>query len=40
MSFQMVLLLSARATGPSSGFGTMSFQMASLPIQVHSIHLT
>lgn len=22
------------------GFGTMSFQMASLPIQVHSIHLT
>lgn len=40
MSFQMVLLPSEPGLRAPSSFGTMSFQMASLPIQVHSIQLT
>lgn len=40
MSFQMVLLLARASSFRFAGFGTMSFQMASLPIQVHSIQLT
>lgn len=40
MSFQMVLLRQQLVDSAVDGFGTMSFQMASLPIQVHSIQLT
>lgn len=40
MSFQMVLLHDDALVGAVLSFGTMSFQMASLPIQVHSIQLT
>lgn len=40
MSFQMVLLQFGEYLQPAGSFGTMSFQMASLPIQVHSIQLT
>lgn len=40
MSFQMVLLRNKKDVSSDASFGTMSFQMASLPIQVHSIQLT
>lgn len=40
MSFQMVLLRIYPPPSALNSFGTMSFQMASLPIQVHSIQLT
>lgn len=40
MSFQMVLLRESWPWTCKHCFGTMSFQMASLPIQVHSIQLT